>query len=79
MPTAWMLRPVGSTSSTSRVMTVRVVMLCVSTTGDSAETVMVSSRAPTLRSALIVAVKSDVSSTFSRFTTLKPGSVNVTM
>ena len=61
-----MLRPVGSASSTSRVITVRVVMLCVSTTGDSAETVIVSSSAPTLRSALIVAVKSEVSSTFSR-------------
>ena len=73
MPTAWMLRPVGSASSTSRVMTVRVVMFCVSTIGDSAETVIVSSIAPTFRSALIVAVKSDVSSTFSRFTTLKPG------
>jgi hypothetical protein len=72
-----MLRPVGSASITSRVITVRVVMLCVSTTGDSAETVMVSSRAPTLRSALIVAVKSEVSSTFSRLTTLKPGSVKV--
>jgi hypothetical protein len=53
--------PVGSASMTSRVITVRVVMLCVSTTGDSAETVMVSSSAPTLRSALIVAVKSEVS------------------
>ena len=43
--------------------------------GDTAETVIVSSIAPTLRSALIVAVKSEVSSTLSRFTTLKPGSV----
>ena len=79
MPTAWMLRPVGIASITSRVITVRVVMLWVSTTGDSAETVIVSSSAPTFRSALIVAVKSDVSSTFSRFTTLKPGSVKVTV
>ena len=78
MPTAWMLRPVGIASITSRVMTVRVVMLWVSTTGDSAETVIVSSSAPTLISALIVAVKSEVSSTFSRLTTLKPGSVKVT-
>ena len=62
MPTAWMLRPVGIVSSTSRVMTVRVVMFCTSTTGDSAETVIVSATAPTFRSALIVAVKSDVSS-----------------
>jgi len=36
-------------------------MLWVSTIGDSAETVIVSSRAPTLRSALIVEVKSEVS------------------
>ena len=74
-----MLRPVGSVSSTSRVITVRVVMLCVSTIGDSADTVIVSCIAPTFRSALIVAVKSEVSSTFSRFTTLKPGSVKVTV
>ena len=79
MPTAWMLRPVGMASSTSRVMTVRAVMLCTSTIGDSAETVIVSSSAPTLSSALIVAVKSAVSSTPSRFTTLKPGSVKVTV
>ena len=79
MPTAWMLRPVGIASSTSRVITVRVVMFCTSTTGDSAETVIVSSSAPTFRSALIVAVKSDVSSMPSRLTTLKPGSVKVTV
>ena len=77
MPTAWMLRPVGMVSSTSRVMTVRVVMFCTSTTGDSAETVIVSSTAPTFISPLIVAVKSDVSSIPSRLTVLKPGSVNV--
>ena len=40
-------------------MTVRVVMLWVSTTGDSAKTVIVSSIAPTFMSALIVAVKSE--------------------
>ena len=54
-------------------------MFCVSTIGDSAETVIVSSIAPTFRSALIVAVKSDVSSMPSRLTMLKPGSVNVTV
>ena len=43
-------------SITSRVMTVRVVMLCTSTSGDVAATVMVSSTAPTFRSALTVAV-----------------------
>ncbi|PYQ89696.1 MAG: hypothetical protein DMG03_01980 [Acidobacteria bacterium] len=79
IPTAWMLRPVGIASSTSRVITVRVVMFCTSTTGDSAATVIVSSTAPIFISALIVAVKSEVNSTFSRFTTLKPGSVKVTV
>jgi len=70
MPTAWMLRPVGSASSTSRVITVRCVMPCTSTTGDSADTVIVSSTAPTFISTVMVAVKSDVSSPFSRRTTL---------
>ena len=79
MPIAWMLRPVGIESSMSRVITVRVVMFWTSTTGDSAETVIVSSSAPTFMSALIIAVKSDVSSMPSRFTTLKPGSVKVTV
>jgi hypothetical protein len=74
-----MLRPVGTTSSTSRVITVRCVMLWTSTTGDSAATVIVSSTAPTVRSASMVAVKSDVSSTFSRLTVLKPGRVKVTV
>ena len=80
MPTAWMLRPVGSASQHfARHDRTRCVMLCVSTIGDSPVTVIVSSSAPTFRSALIVAVKSDVSSTPSRLTTLKPGSVNVTV
>ena len=79
MPTAWMLRPVGIASSTSRVITVRVVTFWTSTMGDSAATVIVSSTAPIFISALIVAVKSDVSSTFSRLTTLNPGSVKVTL
>ena len=73
-----MLRPVGIESSMSRVMTVRVVMFCTSTTGDSAETVIVSSTAPTFISLLMAAVKSDVSSTLSRLTVLNPGSVNMT-
>src|SRR6187402_2643558 len=79
MPTAWMFRPVGSASRTSSVMTTRCVMLEVSTIGDSPVTVRVSSRAPTFRSALIVAVKSDVSSTPSRTTVEKPGSSNLTV
>ena len=77
MPTAWMFRPVGIASMISRVMTVRVVMLCTSTSGDSADTVIVSSTAPTRRSASMVAMKSEVSSMFSRLTVLKPGSVKV--
>ena len=78
MPTAWMFRPVGIASRTSRVITVRAVILATSTIGDSAATVIVSCTAPIRMSALIVAVKSEVSSTFSRFTTVNPGSVKVT-
>jgi len=74
-----MFRPVGITSSTSRVMTVRVVMFCTSTTGDSPVTVIVSATEPTFRSTLIEAVKSDVSSIPSRLTVLKPASVKVTL
>ncbi len=58
-------------------MTVRLVMLCTSTMGVSAATVIVSSIAPTFSSALTGAVKSAVNSTFSRRTVLKPGSVKV--
>ena len=54
-------------------------MLCVSTMGDSPVTVSVSSSVPTFMSTLIVAVKSDVSSTPSRTTLPKPGSENVTV
>ena len=46
--------------------------------GDSPVTVSVSVSSPTFRSALIVAVKSDVSSTPSRMTMEKPGSSNFT-
>ena len=79
MPTAWMLRPVGSASRTSAVITTRCVMLWVSTIGDSPVTVRVSSSVPTFMSTLMVAVKSDVSSTPSRTTLPKPGSENVTV
>ena len=44
-------------------MTVRVVMLCTSTTGDSADRDRLST-APTRNSALMVAVKSEVNSCF---------------
>jgi hypothetical protein len=79
MPIAWMLRPVGNASITSRVMTVREVMLCVSTIGDSPVTVIVSFSAPTFISASTVAAKFDVSSMPSRTTVEKPASVNVTV
>ena len=46
--------------------------------GDSALTVMVSSRVPTFRSALMVATNVPVSSTPSRFTELNPVNENVT-
>jgi hypothetical protein len=54
-------------------------MLCVSTIGDSPVTVSVSSSAPTFRSTLIVAVKSEVSSMPSRITVENPGSSNLTV
>ena len=57
----------------------RCVMACVSTMGDSPVTVMVSSSVPTLRSALTLAVKSEVSSMPSLTTVPNPGSVKVTV
>ena len=51
----------------------------VSTTGDWPDTVIVSSRAPTFMSPLMVAVKLLGSSTPSRLTVLKPSSEKVTL
>ena len=79
MPTAWMLRPVGSASSTSRVITTRCVIAGVSTIGDSPVTVIVSCSVPTFMSALTLAVKSEVSSMPSRTTVPNPVSVKVTL
>jgi hypothetical protein len=79
MPIAWMLRPVGSASITSRVITVRVVMLCVSTIGVSPVTVIVSLMAPTFISASTVAAKFEVSSMPSRTMLEKPGSAKLTV
>ncbi len=59
----------------SRGMTVRCVTFCTSTSGDEPVTVTVSSRAPTVRSALIVAVKPADNSMPSRLTMEKPASV----
>jgi hypothetical protein len=53
--------------------------LRVSTVGEAPDTVIVSSREPTCRSAFTVAVKEEVSSICSRRTTLNPGSVKVTV
>ncbi len=78
MPTAWMLRPVGSTSRTSRVITTRWVTAVVSTIGDSPVTVIDSWRVPTFKSPFTFAVKSEVSSMPSRTTVAKPVSVKVT-
>jgi hypothetical protein len=50
---------------------------CTSTTGVSPVTVMVSARAPTRISALMLVTPPPVSSTPSRTTLVKPGSVNV--
>ena len=63
----------------SLVSTVCRCALCTSTIGDSPVTVMVSSSAPTRRSAFTVAMNDPVSSMPSRLTVLKPGSVNVTV
>src|SRR5476651_2140363 len=72
-----MVCDVGTASSTSRDRTCAFELLWTSTTGDWPETVTVSSIAPTFRSALIVDVKLDGSSTPSRFTAEKPGRLKV--
>ena len=77
MPLA--LRDDGMAVSTSLSTMVCTRALWTSTVGDSPVTVIVSSRLPTRRSALTVATNSPRSSMLSRFTTLKPGSVKVTM
>ena len=53
--------------------------LCTSTTGVSPVTVTVSASAPTLRSALMVAVNDPLSSMPSRLNVLKPCRVKVTV
>ncbi len=62
---------------TSLVMTISRRAVCTSTTGDSAETVIVSEMAPTRISTGIVNVCVPVSSMPSRLTVLKPASVKV--
>ena len=68
----------GSDCNTSIWIVFCCVTFCVSTIGDCPETVIVSSSEPTLRSALIVAVKPADSSIPSRLKVLNPASVNVT-
>jgi hypothetical protein len=69
---------VGSVSSASFEITLRVSTRRTSTTGLSLRTVIVSSSEPTRMSAFTVAVKFGPRSIPSRLVVLKPGSVNVT-
>ena len=71
-------RLAGIDASTSLLMTRCVCALCTSTTGVSAETVIVSAIAPTCRSSLTVAANAPDSSMPSRLTVLNPESVKVT-
>ena len=71
-------REVGMAVRMSLLIVCCVRALCTSTIGVSPVTVIVSSRAPTLRSPFTVATNVPDSSMPSRFTVLKPGSVNVT-
>ena len=64
---------------TSLEITRCLVVLCTSTVGASPVTVTVSSSAPTRRLPFTVAVKLPVSSMPSRFSALKPASMNVTV
>src|SRR5262245_47667677 len=74
------VRVAGTSASTSLESTTsRFVLVCVSTTGVAPETVIVSSTAPTRRSALIVVTPAPVSTTPSRLTVENPDSVKVTV
>jgi hypothetical protein len=72
-----MFRVVGSASRTERSRTCVRWAFCTSTSGDSPETVTLSSSAPTLRSMLIGTVVLPGSSTPSRTTVANPVSANV--
>ena len=74
----WMLRPVGIKSIASRLRTGVLAAVVTSTTGEAPVTVIVSVSAPTLSSALRVAVNSAGSTRPSRLKVLNPGSVKVT-
>ena len=72
------MRPVGMVSIASRLSTWVCTAVVTSTIGASPVTVIDSSSAPTLMSALIVIVNSDGSSMPSRRTVGNPVSVKVT-
>ena len=71
-------RVAGNAAIWSLLSTVWRSVFWTSTTGVSPVTVIVSSRAPTFKSALMVAAKEPVNSTPSRLTVVNPGNVNST-
>ena len=71
------VRAAGSTSIICRVATNCRRTCCTSTTGDSPETVTVSSSAPTASDAFTCTAASPISTIPSRMNVLNPGSVNV--
>ena len=75
----WIVRPVGTASSTSRLSTCDFVVLCTSTIGDEPDTVTDSSTPPTFRSVLMVAMKFDDSSIPSFLTVVNPGRSKVSV
>ena len=72
------VRPPGSVSICSFVSTVCESVFLTSTTGEAPDTVMVSSSAPTRRSAFTSALNAPISSMPSRLMTLNPVSVKDT-
>ena len=78
IPSAPETRPVGSESTTSRVITVWRWVVCTSTVGEAPTTVTVSAISPTDSSISTVAVNVPVSSMPSRRTVLNPARLTVT-
>ena len=77
-PTDWMFRALGIESMRSRVITCCRAVFWTSTTGDSPDTVTVSSSAPTRRSALSGTVVSAGTMMLSRLNVLNPVRVKTT-
>jgi hypothetical protein len=73
------LRVIGSALIVAESMTVSRRVVCVSTSGDSPETVIVSCSVPTRISALIGMTPVPETVTSSRCTTVKPVSENFTV